>query len=219
MCGRFALYHSAEELAERFAVDQVEIVLQPRYNIAPAQPVAVIRQQTQRVLEAFQWGLVPPWVREPQRNRGLINARAETAASKPAYRAAFKHRRCLIPASGFYEWKGTGKERIPHFIHLADGRPFAMAGLWEEQRSPLGEVLRTCAILTTPASEFMAPIHDRMPAILLPDQEAIWLNPAQDLAALEALLRPYAGSDLVARPVSRKVNSPAHDAPDCLAPA
>jgi putative SOS response-associated peptidase YedK len=219
MCGRFALHHGAEELRARFAVEQMVADLAPRYNIAPTQPVAVVLQRELRVLDRFRWGLVPFWAKDPKIGSRMINARSESVAEKPAYRGALGSRRCLIPASGFYEWKRRGEEKIPTYVHRADGRPFAMAGLWERWSAPDDHTLHTCAILTTRASEFMADIHDRMPVILTPDQERAWLDSALgDPGELVSLLQPYEADDLAAYPVSREVNAPAHDAPDCIAP-
>jgi len=219
MCGRFALHHGAEELRARFAVEQLVADLAPRYNIAPTQPVAVVLQRDLRILDSFRWGLIPFWARDPKIGSRMINARSESVATKPAYRNALRSRRCLIPASGFYEWKRIGDRKIPTYVHRADGHPFAMAGLWETWNGPADRILHTCAILTTRASDFMADIHDRMPVILTPDQERPWLDPAlEDPAELVSLLQPYQAEDLAAYPVSRKVNASAHDAPDCIEP-
>lgn len=220
MCGRFALYHEGDEIAERFQLDRAAVELEPRYNIAPTQPVAVVVQTEERLLDAYRWGLVPSWARDPAIGNRMINARGETLAEKPAYKAAFRRRRCLIPASGFYEWRKDGKAKIPTFIRCRDGAPLALAGMWEEWRGGDSEPLRTCTIVTTAASDFMRPIHDRMPVILNGDGQRAWLDPGQqDADALSALLRPWAADDLLAHPVSGRVNSPGHDAPDCIAPA
>lgn len=220
MCGRFALYHSAAQLSERFSIERIVVDLPPRYNVAPTQPVAVVVQPSQRHLEAFKWGLVPFWAKDPKIGNRMINARAETLAEKPAYRAALKRRRCLIPASGFFEWKKAEKEKIPHYIHLADDRPFAMAGLWEEWTSPADELLHTCTIITTQANDFMTPIHHRMPVILSSAAQETWLDPSlEDPSELVSLLQPYPDDDLTAHPVSKQVNKPVYDAPDCIEPA
>jgi len=219
MCGRFALHHSREIVVERFDVAEIAVDLRPRYNVAPAQPVAAVVQQETRLLDAFTWGLVPFWAKDPKIGSRMINARAETVAEKPAYKAALKQRRCLIPASGFYEWRKAGRGKIPTYIHLEDDRPFAMAGLWEKWTSPDDEILRSCTIITTQANDFMAGIHPRMPVIFNPEQEETWLDSSlEDPAKLLPLLQPYPEDDLAAYPVSRQVNPPSYDAPDCIAP-
>jgi len=219
MCGRFALHHPAGEITARFGIEQVALELSPRFNIAPSQPVAIIRQRQHRTLEECKWGLVPVWAKDPAIGNRLINARAETLSEKPAYRAAFRYRRCLIPASGFYEWKKEGKNRIPTYIYLKESPPFALAGLWEEWRTPEGDLLPTCTIVTTQANPFMAPIHSRMPLILAPDQEPLWLDPqVQDPARLAPLLQPYPPEEMAAHPVSRQVNTATFDNPACILP-
>ena len=218
MCGRFTLYHSKEQLEARFQAETA-VAFAPRYNIAPTQPVAVVLQHQKRTLEAFKWGLVPFWAKDAKIGSRMINARAETIAEKPAYRAALKRRRCLIPASGYYEWKKEGKEKRPTYIHFDDGHLFSMAGLWEEWTSPDDELLHTCTIITTSANDFMAPIHHHMPVIFSPELEEAWLDSSmEDPEKLTALLQPYSGGGMVAHPVSRQVNAAAYDAPDCIAP-
>ncbi|MBT4497916.1 MAG: SOS response-associated peptidase [Gemmatimonadetes bacterium] len=219
MCGRFTLLHHPQQIAERFSVDKVAVEFPPRYNIAPTQPVAVIFQHGERYLEAFRWGLIPFWSKDAKIGSRMINARAETVADKPAYRAPFKHRRCLIPSSGFYEWKKEGKEKTPTYIRLADERPFAMAGLWEEWTSPEDEIIHTCTIITTQANDFMSTIHHRMPVIFTPEQEEAWLDSTlENPAEITPLLQPYAG-EMAAHPVSKQVNIAAYDGPDCIEPA
>lgn len=239
MCGRFTLHHSTEDIAERFLVEQTMLDLVPRYNIAPSQPVPLIVQRNSRTLDAFKWGLVPSWAKDPDIGNRMINARAESVAEKPAFRSALRYRRCLVPASGYYEWKRQGDGKVPHFIHRTDGQPFAMAGLWEEWTTsaqdvstsaqdvstsaqdvtaPEQAVLRTCAIITTEPNPFAATIHTRMPAILAPEAEDKWLTPGvQNLDDLLAHLQPYNG-DLAAHPVSTRVNRPNVDDPTCIAP-
>jgi putative SOS response-associated peptidase YedK len=218
MCGRFTLHHSTETLVEHFGVDQTAVAFKPRYNIAPTQPVAVIVQQQQKNMEAFRWGLVPFWAKDIKIGSRMINARAETLAQKPAFRAAFKRRRCLIPTSGFYEWQRQGKEKTPIYIRLAGEQPFAFAGLWEEWHGPNAEVLHSCSIITTQANDFMAPIHQRMPVIFKPGQESVWLDPAiEDPQILDHILRPYEGT-MEAHPVSTQVNIPTFDDPVCIQP-
>jgi len=224
MCGRFTLRAPASVVAEQFGVLDAE-PLRPRYNIAPTQPVAVVRRgpkstDAPRQLVMLRWGLVPSWAKDPKIGNRLINARAETVAEKPAFRSALRRRRCLVAADGFYEWRQAGKARQPYFIHLVDDRPFAFAGLWELWEGPDHTVLETCALITTEANALMASIHDRMPVILSPDDYALWLDPAiQDPKELQPLLRPYPSEAMAAHPVSTHVNNPRNDDPRCVAPA
>ncbi len=214
MCGRFILHHATEEVAERFAVEQTLLELQPRYNIAPSQPVAAVIQRESRVLAELQWGLVPSWARDPAVGHRMINARAESAATRPAFRSAFARGRCLIPASGWFEWKRRGRQRLPMLLRRRGGEPFAMAGLYERWKRSDDAVLRTCAILTTEPDEVAATVHDRMPAILTPEACEVWLDrELDDPETLSRLLRPYPLGDLVAHPVSPRVNRPDEDDP------
>jgi putative SOS response-associated peptidase YedK len=218
MCGRFTLHHTADEIASQFGVQQTLFPLQPRYNIAPSQPVAVVLEAAgARCLDAYRWGLVPFWAKDPRIGSRMINARAETLAEKPSFRAALVRRRCLIPADGFYEWKKEGKARRPYHIRLRDGAPFAFAGLYEEWQAPDGAPLRTCAIITVEPNGLMAAIHNRMPAILGADARAAWMDPAlknpQDLLQL---LTPYPDGEMEAYPVSTRVNVPTFDDPACI---
>lgn len=219
MCGRFTLTVSPDQLRAAFDLAEAPPAdLAPRYNIAPSQPVAVIPNEDPRRVALFQWGLVPVWAKDPKIGNSLINARGETVAEKPAFRAAFKRRRCLVLADGFYEWKReAGGAKTPMYIQLSDGRPFAFAGLWETWRAPEGE-RRTCTIITTTPNALMAPIHDRMPVILPPAAYAAWLTPGE-LPAVEALalLQPYPAEALTARAVSTRVNNPRVDGPELLA--
>jgi putative SOS response-associated peptidase YedK len=221
MCGRFTLHHAGEEIAERFGVQQVLFPLEPRYNIAPSQPVAVVLEQDEgRCLDAYKWGLVPFWAKDPKIGNRMINARAETLAEKPSFRAALTRRRCLIPADGFYEWKKEGDARRPFHIRLRDGKPFAFAGLYEEWQAPDGAPLRTCAIITVEPNPLMAQVHNRMPAILDADAREAWLDPAlKDAPRLQKLLTPYPEQEMEAYPVSRRVNAPTFDGPECIRPA
>jgi putative SOS response-associated peptidase YedK len=219
MCGRYALHHPTAELSGYFGVERLAIELTPRYNIAPSQVVAVVRQRGARSLDACKWGLVPAWAKDPKIGNRMINARAETVAEKPAYKSALKRRRCLIPASGFYEWRHEGETRVPTYIHRQDESPLALAGLWETWQSPEGEDLHSCTILTTGANEFMAAIHTRMPVILPPSAWEEWLDPkAQELAPLLPLLQPLAGDELASHEVGRQVNAAAFDDPSCIQP-
>jgi putative SOS response-associated peptidase YedK len=214
MCGRFALYSSGETIAAAFDLSEVPELL-PHYNIAPSQPVAVIRTSPNgRELALLKWGLVPAWAKD--KKLAPINAKAETAADKPMFRTAFRQRRCLIPADGYYEWQARGTKKQPYFFGPKDGLPFAFAGLWESREGD-GEKLETCALLTTQANELAAEVHDRMPVILPPAAYGRWLDPDnQDVAALQALLRPYSAQGWFARPVSTLVNNPRNDDPRCI---
>ncbi len=219
MCGRFALFTSPESLADWFAVPDVPRPLPPRYNIAPTQPVLAVRYGAQQPEFAlFRWGLIPSWARELQIGARLINARAETAVEKPAFRAAFKRRRCLIPASGFYEWQQVNGRKQPYFIHPSAAQLFAFAGLWEVWHGSDGSELQSCTILTTPPNELMQPIHDRMPAILARAEFTTWLDPALPTEEAQRLLRPFPATSMAAYPVSTSVNKPSYDAPDCILP-
>lgn len=220
MCGRFALHHSVDEVVNRFQIQEVLFEFPARYNIAPSQPVAAITQNGARRLNAFQWGLVPRWAKDPSIGNRLINARAETLAEKPAFKSALKRRRCLIPADGFYEWQAQGKAKQPLHIHRADGALFAFAGLWEEWDAPDGSPLQTCTIVTGEPNELLRQVHHRMAVILRPDDEAAWLDPdLQDVPELMQILAPREDKALGMYPVSKRVNSPVYDAPDCITPA
>ena len=220
MCGRFILTASGEVLAARFDLPAA-LDLPPRYNVAPGQPIGAVRIAGAggREWVLLRWGLVPAWAPEPKTSYSTINARAETAAEKPAFRQAFRRRRCLIPADGFYEWQAVGKGKQPYCIAPADGQPLAFAGLWERWERD-GQVLESATILVTQANALLAPIHDRMPAILDPAAEARWLDPhVTDPAALRPLLVPCPPARLRLWPVGTAVNDPRHEGPDLMAPA
>ncbi|HEY8460825.1 MAG TPA: SOS response-associated peptidase [Blastocatellia bacterium] len=223
MCGRYTLHHTPRAIAERFCVDAIEELLAPRYNIAPSQIVPVIRSPKSgdgsREMAGCKWGLIPYWAKDPKIGNNLINAKAETISDKPSFKHAFAKRRCLIPADGFFEWRKRGKEPSqPMYVRRRDGGLFAFAGLWEAWKTPEGETLETCTIITVEPNEFISKIHHRMAAILKPDEEAAWIDPKTNIADLQLLLRPYESDDLEAFPVSRAVNSPARDDPACIAP-
>lgn len=203
-------------------MEPVEEFLAPRYNIAPSQIVPVIRRlqssDNLRELAGCKWGLIPFWAKDPKIGNKLINAKAETISEKPSFKHAFAKRRCLIPADGFFEWRKRGKEPSqPIYVRRRDDGLFAFAGLWEVWRTPEGETLETCAIITVEPNELISKIHDRMAAILNPDGEAAWIDPRSKVDDLLRLLAPYESDDLEAIPVSRTVNSPAHDSPACIA--
>lgn len=221
MCGRYTLTAPGDAIVEAFELDSVPEV-SPRYNIAPTQEVAILRKDRasgRRQLEKVRWGLVPSWAQDPTIGNRMINARSETAAEKPAFRSAFKRQRCLVVADGFYEWrKNPDGSKQPFFIHLRDGRPFGIAGLWEHWEKG-AEPFDSCALLTTGPNELMATIHDRMPVILPPEKYDAWLDSGtSDRAELESMLTPFDAARMEAYPVSRYVNSPANDSPRCLEP-
>lgn len=221
MCGRFSLHTSGATLAEQFRLPEVP-ELSPRYNIAPTQDVAVVRHHTEgRELCLLRWGLVPFWADDPAIGNRIINARAESVAEKPAFRAAFKRRRCLVLADGFYEWqaRGRGKRKQPFYIGLQSGEPFAFAGLWEHWEHN-GEVLETCTIITTEPNDLLHPIHNRMPVIVPPEQCDQWLAPTvQQAGPLQAMLQPYPAEAMRAYPVGQKVNNASNDSLQCIEPA
>jgi putative SOS response-associated peptidase YedK len=223
MCGRYTLHHTLKEIEERFGVEAIEKLISPRYNIAPSQTVPVIRRaqsgEDLREMAGCKWGLIPYWAKDPKIGNSLINAKAETIADKPSFKQAFARRRCLIPADGFFEWKKRGKEPSqPIYVRKRDGGLFALAGLWEAWETPDGETLESCTIITVEPNELISKIHHRMAAILNPDDEATWIDPQSKIDDLPRLLRPYESDDLEAILVTRAVNSPAHDSPDCIAP-
>lgn len=217
MCGRFAFYSPGEAAAALFGATAAADI-EPRYNIAPTQYVAAIRNgaDEQRELVMLRWGLVPTWAKDPSIGNRMINARAETVAEKPSYRNAFKHRRCLVLADGFYEWRREGDAKTPYFISLASGGPFALAGLWERWTDKQsGESLQTTTLITTEANDFMAPLHHRMPVILEADTATEWLAGSRDLLDDVASITP----PLQAWPVDRRVNNARNQGEELVLPA
>ena len=220
MCGRFVQYSDPEIYASRFDLDAV-CQAAPRYNVAPTQPVLAIREtgEGKRELVPLRWGLVPAWSKGPDSRYSMINARAETVNTKPAYRNAFRHRRCLIPAEGFYEWKAGTGGKTPFLISRSGGEPFAMAGLWERWHAPQGGAIESCTIVVTGANDLVRAVHDRMPVVLGREDYAAWLDPGnRDADGLLALLRPADPHRWAMHQVSRRVNSPPSEGPDPLAP-
>jgi putative SOS response-associated peptidase YedK len=218
MCGRYTLSTPAGRLAEEFQLDST-VEIPPSYNVAPTQQVAaVLEDEGGRRLEMLRWGLVPSWADDPDIGARMINARSETAPEKPSFRRAFRGRRCLIAADGFYEWKREDGGKQPYYFRMQDGRPFAFAGLWESWDKGGGE-LRTCTILTTRPNPVLSGIHDRMPVILPHDAYNAWLDPDADKEELGELMIPYPGDDLETYPVSRFVNSPSNNDERCIEPA
>jgi putative SOS response-associated peptidase YedK len=219
MCGRYTLIRLAEFLDVFPWIGAPDQPARPRYNIAPSQPILAVANDGKNKLQMFQWGLVPSWAKDPSIGNKMINARAETLAAKPAYRAAFRRRRCAIPADGFYEWRKEpdGKTKTPMYIRRRDHQPFAFAGLWEIWHSDDGTELPTCTIITGPPNELMKSIHDRMPAILSPDAMKRWLDPKErPPEELISLLGIYPDDEMEANPVSRAVNNPRVDSPECV---
>lgn len=220
MCGRFSLSTPGSALAEQLQLAEVP-ALAPRYNIAPTQEIAVVRQvNSDRILDLVRWGLIPSWATDPAIGARMINARAETVAEKPAFRAAFSRRRCLVLADGFYEWQRTNGQKQPFYFHLRDNKPFAFAGLWEQWQGADGTTIDTCALLTTSANEVLRPVHERMPVILHPDDYTLWLDPAMhERDVLLSLLTPYPAGEMAGYPVSSFVNKATNDTPQCVARA
>ena len=237
MCGRYTSTSSVADLATVFEVDEVKAEpLPPRYNVAPTLPVYAVAltkpkddedKVPRRALGTFRWGLVPSWAKDPSIGNRMINARAEGIADKPAYRRSVARRRCLIPADAFYEWQrrrardGRPAGKLPYAVRRRDGRPMALAGIWEvwrDKENPDAEPVRSCAIVTTGANALMAPIHDRMPVVLEKKDWSAWLDPSTDMATVEGLMVPAADGILEAYPVSTRVNDVAHEGPDLVEP-
>jgi putative SOS response-associated peptidase YedK len=221
MCGRYTLTIDPAELMDRFNLTSADAVAQPRYNIAPTQSIAVVYDESPRTFSAAHWGLIPSWSKDASIASKMINARAETLDEKPSYRTLLKKKRCLILADGFYEWqKHEDGSKTPMRITLADGAPFALAGLWDVWKTPEGERLKTCTIITTAPNALMESIHNRMPAVLTREAEVEWLNKANDDAGyLKSLLAPYPAEAMKAYAVSKAVNNVKNDQPAVIEPA
>ncbi len=221
MCGRFALTASASTLAEVFGLPVLPEVL-PRYNVAPTTEIPCVLRDASgaRVVEVFRWGLVPSWAKDRKGAASMINARAETVATKPAFRSAWKRRRLLVPADGFYEWERIDpKHKVPHLFGVRGGRPFGMGGLYERWTEPdTGEVLSTCAVVTTAPNALTAPIHDRMPLIVPEAAFDRWLDPATPAEVLAELLVPYPADEMQERRVSRRVGDVKNQGPEVQGP-
>ncbi|HVB72732.1 MAG TPA: SOS response-associated peptidase [Ktedonobacteraceae bacterium] len=217
MCGRFALTVDIEKIAKTFGVAPT-IEITRRYNIAPTQNVvSIVRNGTTHLTE-LRWGLIPSWAKDESIGARMINARAETLVEKPSFKGLLRSKRCLIITDGFYEWRQENGHKTPMYISMKDSEPFAFAGLWDNWKSPDGQQLRTCTIITTGPNEVIAPIHNRMPAILLPEARDAWLDTTiKDESLLTHLLAPYPSEAMTARAVSRLVNDPKHDGPELLA--
>ena len=220
MCGRYTLFADLTELGERFGFDADGLPLSPNYNIAPTQIVLAVTNGDGRHAAQMRWGLVPSWTKSLPSSRPMINARAETVAERPAFRSAFRRRRCLVIADGYYEWQRAGSGRTPFRIAMESGEPFAFAGLWETWQNPEGELVKSCAIITTDASEALNPIHDRMPVILPREHEELWLDhEVQDPGVLSDILIPHKVGGLVAYQVPSLVNSVRNNGPELVSRA
>jgi putative SOS response-associated peptidase YedK len=220
MCGRFTLHTPEARIREVFHLEHTEpLGLAPRFNIAPSQDIPIIRESESGLeMVLAKWGLVPGWSKEPKTRYSTINARIESVAEKPTYRAPFKHRRCLIPADGFYEWKLVNGHKIPHHIRMRDGGIFAFAGLWDQWKGE-GETLDSCSIIVMPSNEVMKPLHDRMPTIIAPAHYDLWPDPRiTDKQEIMQYLNSAPSGQLKAYPVSPWVNAPKHDDERCIQP-
>ena len=222
MCGRFVGYRSLRELETYFPIDKVACETTENFNVAPSQEIlTIVKQKDENWLDKFHWGLVPFWAKDISIGNKMINARAESVAEKPSFRNAFKKRRCLIPADGFYEWKGPKGDKQPMFITLPDKKPFAFAGLWEtwNDKDAPDSIYKSCTIITTQASGSMRDIHHRMPVILKPEIYETWLDPEnQNVTELNEILKNEIITELTSYPVSREVNSTRHNDPSCIEP-
>jgi putative SOS response-associated peptidase YedK len=224
MCGRFTLTADLNVVQDAFPFvqmpDGLREVYQPRFNIAPTQPVAVVANDGKDQLDFFVWGLIPFWAKDPGIGSRMINARAETLQEKPAFRSAFRRRRCLILADGFYEWRKDAGGKTPMYLRLTNGKPFAFAGLWEAWNSPEGTEVLSCTIITTEPNELVATIHNRMPVILSEEAYSQWLQSGEmDPGSLVELLKPHPSVAMQAYAVSPLVNNPSNDLPEAIAPA
>jgi putative SOS response-associated peptidase YedK len=222
VCGRYRLSRRKQVVEEYFDSVSDEADWTPRYNIAPTQPVSVIRQHPKepvRELSLMRWGLIPSWSKDSSGAARMINARSETAATLPAFRDALKSRRCMIPADGFYEWARAGKTKQPYCFEVNEGELFAFAGLWDRWKDPSGHWVKSCSILTTTPNAVTSAVHDRMPVILDPDAYELWLDPGMtNVEAASDLLKPYDARLMRRYPVSTRVNSTANDDEECCRP-
>jgi putative SOS response-associated peptidase YedK len=221
MPGRYTQTHDIEHLEERFGFEASGTTLVPRYNIGPDQVVPVVIIEGRKVLQMMRWGLVPHWARDDSPDRRNINARAETLAEKPTFRDSFKNKRCMVLADGFYEWRENEKknDKTPFRFILKGGESFAFAGLWNSWRKPDGSTLLSFAIITTEPNELIRPIHNRMPVILHQEHEELWLDPSfHDIKKLSSLLTPYPTDQMDFYEVSKLVNFPRNDKPECIEP-
>jgi putative SOS response-associated peptidase YedK len=226
MCGRYSLSIPVAEFIKRFMIQEVMTSSEARYNIAPSDMVPIVCNEIisstddeyVRTARSAKWGLIPFWAKNLQKHKLIINARAESLLEKTSFRYSFQKKRCLVPSDGFYEWKKGKTTNTPMHIKLKSGKVFAFAGLWDNCLTSDGEVIRTFAVITVPASKRFSEIHDRMPTILTPDAETLWLDPDAEPEELLPLLKPYLDEDMDVYPVSSIVNSPKVDSPECIQP-
>lgn len=218
MCGHFTLTLDPDELQELLGLGPFMQMYQPRYNIAPTQPIAIVRDPDKKPVELFVWGLVPSWSKDISIGSRMINARAETVSEKPSFRSAFKRQRCLILADGFFEWSSleSSAPKTPFYFQIDNGIPFTFAGLYEVWRSPEGDELPTCTIITCPSNQLVRKYHNRMPVILPAETRWDWLDSNMTQAALLDMLKPFGPDTISVRPVSRALNSPKNNGPELL---
>ncbi|NJL10231.1 MAG: SOS response-associated peptidase [Calothrix sp. SM1_7_51] len=223
MCGRYTLHKKIQTIADGCHLQKVPDT-EPQYNIAPTQMVATIlhnQLSDKREFQLLRWGLIPSWSKDQSMGSKLINARSETVTEKPSFRDAFKRRRCLVLADGFYEWQKQSGNKQPFYfcIENENAKPFAFAGLWSKWQSPEEQQVYSCTILTTEANSLLISVHDRMPVILAPEDYDLWLDPkVQTSEPLQKLLRPYPANSMTSYPVSSLVNNPKHNSPECITP-
>ena len=219
MCGRFTLTSSLDDLQGRFGFDAGDLMYRPSYNIAPTQEVLAVTNAGTKQAEYLRWGLVPFWAKDSSIGYRMINAKAETLAARPAFRMAYRKRRCLILADGFFEWKKGSQGKTPTYIFLRPREPFAFAGLWESWTAPSGDTLRSCTIITTEPNSFIESIHNRMPVILPGEAETLWLDPSnEDTKLLDQLLGSFPAESMASHQVLTLVNSPKNHGPECIQP-
>ncbi len=217
MCGRFSRKATLQAIIDEFEIEEVNDAVEPSYNVAPGQEIAVILKDESRKLGLLKWGLIPSWSKDPAIGNRMINARAETLAEKPSFKHPLRRKRCLIVADGFFEWKKEGKQKIPMYIFLKDQKPFVFAGLWDTWTSPDGKKISTCTIITTEPNEFMKKIHNRMPVILPKEHIDLWLDRSiENEQKVLPLLQPYPEKEMDAYEISRFVNSPKNNSPACV---
>jgi len=219
MCGRFVITSSIEVIADEFSISNPSINIKPSYNISPSQNILAIINQESRKLITCKWGFIPSWAKDSAIGHKMINARAETLSSKPAFKSAYKKQRCLIVADGFYEWKKTEKGKVPYYIHLKSGKPFGFAGIYNRWTPNKGECIDTCSIITTCANELIESVHDRMPVIVPKDSMDRWLDAdVTDESILSSMLKSYPSEEMEMHEISTKVNAPKHNSPELLEP-
>lgn len=219
MCGRAVIISPIEVIAEEFGIDNPRMTVKPSYNISPSQNMLAVIKQESRKLMTCKWGFIPSWAKDPAIGHKMINARAETIATKPAFRSSYKKHRCLIVADGFYEWKKTEHGKVPYFIHLKSGKPFGFAGIYSRWTSDKGESIDTCSIITTSANELIETVHDRMPVIISKESMESWLDTDMtDEGILSSMLKPYPSEEMELYQISKMVNDPKHNSPDLLEP-